>query len=532
MALASLYPDVEIPDVSVPAHVLAAGRSRPEAPALVDGLKGDTITHGQLAAYVDRVAAALHARGLRKGDVVAVFCPNTPWFPVVFHGIAAAGCVMSPINSLYTPDEIAFQLRDSGAKVLITVSPFLDRAMAAVETSPVDEIVVLDGAEGHASLVDLLSTDAPSVQVDIDPANDLVTLPYSSGTTGLPKGVMLTHRNLVANVSQFRPLADVEEGAERIIAVLPFFHIYGLTVLMNQGLAWGGAVVTLPRFDLEDFLRTIQDQKITRAFVAPPILLAMAKHPLVDQYDLSSLTSILSGAAPLDEQLALAAQSRLRKGADDGVTVGQGYGMTELSPVSHTTPDPGCEPPGARSDVPKGSVGYAIPNTECRLIDPGTGEDAAPGGSGELWIRGPQVMKGYLNNAEATTHTVDADGWLHTGDVAVVDDEGRYTVVDRVKELIKYKGYQVAPAELEAVLIGHPEIADAAVIGVPDKESGEELPKAFCVRAPGSEITEEAVMEYMVTKVAPHKKVRFVEFIDAVPKSAAGKILRKDLKAR
>jgi acyl-CoA synthetase (AMP-forming)/AMP-acid ligase II len=530
VALTSPYPDVEIPNLSVPEFVLAAGKDRPDAPALIDGLKGDVITHGQLAAYVDRVAANLHARGLRKGDVVAVFCPNTPWFPVVFHGIAAAGCVMSPINSLYTPDEIAFQLKDSGAKILITISLFLDRATAAAEKSPLDEIVVLDGAEGHANLFDLLGADAPSVQVDIDPANDLVTLPYSSGTTGLPKGVMLTHRNLVANVSQCRPLIDLGEN-ERIIAVLPFFHIYGLTVLMNQGLAWGGAVVTLPRFDLEDFLRTIQDHKITRAFVAPPILLALAKHPLVDQYDLSSLTAILSGAAPLDEQLALAAQDRLRKGADNGVSVAQGYGMTELSPVSHTTPDEGCEPPGG-GDVPKGSVGYAIPNTECRLIDPGTGEDAAPGERGELWIRGPQVMKGYLNNETATTETVDAEGWLHTGDVAIVDDNGCFTVVDRVKELIKYKGYQVAPAELEAVLINHPEIADAAVIGVPDEESGEELPKAFVVRAPGSELTEDAVMAYMAEKVAPHKKIRVVEFIEAVPKSAAGKILRKDLKAR
>jgi acyl-CoA synthetase (AMP-forming)/AMP-acid ligase II len=531
MVLASRYPDVEIPDLSVPEYVLAAGKDRPDAPALVDGLKGDTITHGQLAAYVDRVAAALHERGLRTGDVVAMFCPNTPWYPVVFHGIAAAGLVMSPINSLYTPDEIAFQLRDSGAKILITVSPFMDRAQAAVGIQPVDEIIVLDGREGHASLLDLLSSQAPSPQVDIDPANDLVTLPYSSGTTGLPKGVMLTHRNLVANVAQTKPLINLCDD-ERIIAVLPFFHIYGLTVLMNQGLAWGGAVVTLPRFDLEDFLRTIQDHKITRAFVAPPILLALAKHPVVDRYDLSSLTSILSGAAPLDEQLALAVEQRLRKGADDGVTVAQGYGMTELSPVSHTTPDEGCEPPGVTGDVPKGSVGYAIPNTECRLVDPGTGEDAAPGERGELWVRGPQVMKGYLNNPEATASTIDDEGWLHTGDVAVVDDEGRYTVVDRVKELIKYKGYQVAPAELEAVLLGHPEIADAAVIGVPDKESGEELPKAFVVRTPGSQLTEDAVIEYMAGKVAPHKKIRLVEFIDQVPKSAAGKILRKDLKAR
>ena len=531
MALASRYPDVEIPNVSLPEYVLAAGRDRPDAPALIDGLKGDVITHGQLAAYVDRVAANLHSRGLRKGDVVAVFCPNTPWFPVVFHGIAAAGCAMSPINSLYTPDEIAFQLKDSGAKILITISLFMDRAAAAAEKSPLDEIIVLDGAEGHANLFDLLGADAPSVTVDIDPANDLVTLPYSSGTTGLPKGVMLTHRNLVANVAQCKPLIEIGED-ERIIAVLPFFHIYGLTVLMNQGLAWGGAVVTLPRFDLEDFLRTIQDHKITRAFVAPPILLAMAKHPLVDRYDLSSLTSILSGAAPLDQQLALAAQDRLRKGADSRVSVGQGYGMTELSPVTHTTPDAGAEPPGFTGEVPKGSVGFAVPDTECRLVDPGTGQDVAEGDRGELWIRGPQVMKGYLNNPDATAGTIDGDGWLHTGDVASVDGNGCYTIVDRVKELIKYKGYQVAPAELEAVLIGHPEIADAAVIGVPDKESGDELPKAFVVRAPGSVITRDAVMAYMTEKVAPHKKVRFVEFIEQVPKSAAGKILRKDLKAR
>jgi acyl-CoA synthetase (AMP-forming)/AMP-acid ligase II len=531
VAFASPYPDVEIPDVPVPEFVLASGAARPDAPALVDGISGETLTNGELAFSIDRFAAALHARGLRKGDVVAVFSPNTIWYPVVFHGIATAGCIMSPINALYTPDEIAFQLRDSGAKMLVTVSPFLDRALGAAEKQPVDEIVVMDGAEGHASLRDLLSTDAPSVQVEIDPAEDLVTLPYSSGTTGLPKGVMLTHRNLVADVSQSRPMVDLHEGDERVIAVLPFFHIYGLTVLMNQGLQWGGTVVSLPRFDLEQFLRTIQDQKITRAFVAPPIVLALAKHPLVDQFDLSSLRSVCSGAAPLDADLAQACEDRLRKGGADGVTVVQGYGMTELSPVSHTTPDSTRLPEGV-TEVPKGSVGFAIPNTECRLIDPATGEDAAPGERGELWVRGPQVMKGYLNNPQATAETLDSDGWLHTGDVAVVDANGCYTVVDRVKELIKYKGYQVAPAELEAVLLGNPDIADAAVIGVLDKESGEELPKAFVVRSPGSSISGQEVMDFVAAKVAPHKKIRAVEFIEQVPKSAAGKILRKDLKAR
>jgi acyl-CoA synthetase (AMP-forming)/AMP-acid ligase II len=321
----------------------------------------------------------------------------------------------------------------------------------------------------------------------------------------------------------------VREGEERIIAVLPFFHIYGLTVLMNQGLQWGGTVVTLPRFDLEQFLRTIQDQRITRAFVAPPIVLALAKHPLVDQFDLTSLRSVTSGAAPLDTDLAQAAEDRLRR-AGGSVTVAQGYGMTELSPVSHTSPETDALPAGA-TPTPKGTVGYAIPNTECRLIDPATGEDAAPGERGELWVRGPQVMKGYLNNPSATAATLDAEGWLHTGDVAIVDDEGRYTVVDRVKELIKYKGYQVAPAELEAVLLGHPEIADAAVIGVLDAD-GEELPKAFVVRSPGSSLDEDAVKAFVAERVAPHKKIRLVEFIEQVPKSAAGKILRKDLKNR
>jgi acyl-CoA synthetase (AMP-forming)/AMP-acid ligase II len=251
---------------------------------------------------------------------------------------------------------------------------------------------------------------------------------------------------------------------------------------------------------------------------------------MVDQFDLSSLRSITSGAAPLDADLAQAAQDRLRKGGADGVTVAQGYGMTELSPVSHTTPDDTKLPAGL-PEVPKGSVGIAIPNTECRLIDPGTGQDADPGASGELWVRGPQVMKGYLNNAEATADTLDAEGWLHTGDVAVIDENGCYTVVDRVKELIKYKGYQVAPAELEAVLLACPDVADAAVIGVYD-ERGDEVPKAFVVRAPGSTATADDVLGFAAARTAPYKRVRRVEFVDAIPKAASGKILRRELRAR
>ncbi len=515
MIVPSTFPDVEIPDVSVPAYVLRNASQYPDRPALIDGLSGDTLSFGQLAAYVDRVAAALAERGVQPGDTVAIFSPNTIYYPVVFHGIAAAGALSSTINSLYTPDEIAFQLKDSNAKILITVSPFLDRAKAAADKQPVDEIIVMDGAEGHVSLRDLLASKAPSPKVQIDAANDLVTLPYSSGTTGLPKGVMLTHRNLVANCAQCEPLFQVTDD-DRLIAVLPFFHIYGLTVLMNVGLAGGATVVTMPRFDLEQFLTILQDQRITRAYVAPPIVLALAKHPMVDQFDLSQLRILFSGAAPLDADLAAACAKRL------GCEVKQGYGMTELSPVSH------CMPEGL--DLPPGSVGIGIPNTESRLVAVETGEDSAEGAAGELWVRGPQVMKGYLNNPEATAATVDSEGWLHTGDIAEVRD-GAFYIVDRVKELIKYKGYQVAPAELEAILLGHPKVADAAVIGIPDEEGGE-IPKAFVVVVPGEDLSADEVMAYVAGQVAPHKKVRAVAFIDAVPKSASGKILRKDLRGR
>ncbi|MBA3524022.1 MAG: 4-coumarate--CoA ligase family protein [Geodermatophilaceae bacterium] len=516
MTLASSFPDIEIPDVSVPAYVLRNAGQHADRQALVDGTTGDSLSYGQLAAYVDRVAAALVERGVKPGDTVAIFSPNTMYYPVVFHGVAATGALSTTINSLYTPDEIAFQLKDSNASVLITVSPFLDRAKAATEKHPVREIIVMDGAEGHASMRDLLTSKAPSPQVSINASEDLVTLPYSSGTTGLPKGVMLTHRNLVANCAQCEPVLEIS-GDERLIAVLPFFHIYGLTVLMNLGLSSGATVVTLPRFDLEQFLQVLQDQKITRAYVAPPIVLALAKHPLVDKFDLSALRVVFSGAAPLDEELARACATRL------GCTVKQGYGMTEMSPVSHAMPD--------GQDCPLGSVGMALPNTESRLVSVDTGEDVGPGEPGELWVRGPQVMLGYLNNDEATAHTKDADGWLHTGDVAVVDEQGVFSIGDRVKELIKYKGYQVAPAELEAVLVGNPRIADAAVIGVNDQASGE-IPKAFVVVAAGQEITAEEVMAYVTEHVAPHKKVRLVEFIETIPKSASGKILRKDLRAR
>ena len=325
---------------------------------------------------------------------------------------------------------------------------------------------------------------------------------------------MLTHHNLVANICQCDHAIVYQPDGEVALAFLPFFHIYGMQVLMNGLLANGVTVVTLPRFDLDQALSLVQEHRITRFFAVPPVVLALAKHPAVDSYDLSSLVQVFSGAAPLGAEIAMEAEKRI------GCEVVQGYGMTELSPVSHATP------PGM---FKAGSSGVTVSNTESRIVDPDTGEDQPVGERGELWVRGPQVMKGYLNNPEATAATLDSDGWLHTGDVAIIDEDHHMTIVDRVKELIKYNGFQVPPAELEALLITHPEVNDVAVIGIPDESAGE-LPKAFIVRSPGSEVTAEDLQAFVAEHVASYKHIRLVEFIDEIPKSASGKILRRLLR--
>jgi acyl-CoA synthetase (AMP-forming)/AMP-acid ligase II len=534
MSFASPFPDVEIPESSV--YDMLFGDIAEEdlnRVALIDAKGGAETTYRQLIERVNAAAGALAARGIGVGDVVGLLSPNTSAFAVAFHGILRAGATATTINALFTAKDIAKQLVDSNAKMLITVSPLLPQAkQAATEVGiPDANLIVLDGAgeaeTGHPNAVDLIGAGLPAPDVRFDSATHVAVLPYSSGTTGNPKGVMLTHRNLVANVAQFEPLQDTTPDS-RIIAVLPFFHIYGMTVLLNAALRARAALVIMPRFDLVEFLENIQNYKITHGFIAPPVAVALAKHPVVDQYDLSSLRSIMSGAAPLDSELGNAVARRLN------LTIFQGYGMSELSPVSHCMPaDGGKEYFGEAA--PLSSCGWAIPNTLNKIIDPASGEEVAYPSEGlsepgELWIKGPNVMAGYLGNDEATKETIDDEGFLHTGDMARVDGQGRVYIVDRLKELIKYKGYQVPPAELEALLLTHPAIADAAVVGVTDEE-GEEVPKAFVVRQQGAELTADEVIEFVAGQVAPHKKVRQVEFIDAIPKSAAGKILRKDLRA-
>jgi len=512
--LTSPLGSVDIPDVSITEFLLRRVDDHPDKPALVDGMTGRTLTYAELRDAIHHTAGGLAETGFGKGDVLAIMAPNIPEYGVAFHAVALLGGTVTTINPTYTAHEVLHQLVDADAKYLVTIGMFLETAQEAAAGTHVDEIYTFDGAEGSIPFASLMGEAKVSEQVPIDLAEDVAVLPYSSGTTGLSKGVMLTHRNLVANLAQAEPVLEMDPDGEVLVAVLPFFHIYGMQVLMNGAIANGATVVTMPRFDLELFLGILEDHGVTRAYVVPPIVLAMAKHPLVDDYDLSKLKVLFSGAAPLGAEVSREAAQRT------GAQVVQGYGLTETSPVTHAT---------LMGDTKPGSIGYALPLTEVRIVDPESGSDCAVDQDGEIWIRGPQVMKGYLKNPEATANCIDTDGWFHTGDIGHVDPDGHYYIVDRLKELIKYKGFQVPPAELEALLLTHPSIADAAVIPVPDEEAGE-LPKAYIVLKPAIPATAHEIMDFVAGHVATYKQIRIVEFIDAIPKSASGKILRRVLR--
>ncbi len=513
MPYTSPYADVPLTDHSITERVFAGLVNRPDEVVLTDGITGATLTAAAFMDQVRRLAGGLAAAGFGKGSVIALMAPNMPEYCVVFHAVAWAGGTITTLNPTYTAAEVKHQLNDSQATMLITVPAFLETARAGAAGTGVGEVVVIGAADGARSL-DALTGTPLDAQVPVDAATDIVVLPYSSGTTGLPKGVRLTHRNLVVNVDQILIAADFRAG-EVAAGFLPFFHIYGMTVLMNLHLAGGGGVVTMPRFDLPLFLQICQDHKARRMWIVPPVALALAKHPIVDDYDLSGIEQVFSGAAPMGADLSDAVAARL-----DCICL-QGFGMTELSPVSHVSP--------ARA-ARAGASGLALPSTDCRIVNIETGEDMPAGERGELWIRGPQVMQGYLNSPQATADAITPDGWLRTGDIAIIDADGYMSVVDRLKELIKFKGFQVAPAELEATLVAHPNIADAAVIGLPDDEAGE-LPIAFVIATDPAPSVED-IKAHLAKTLSPYKQVHQVNFVESIPKSASGKILRRVLRDR
>jgi acyl-CoA synthetase (AMP-forming)/AMP-acid ligase II len=508
----SPYPDFPIPSVSLPDLVLERARERGAHPALIDGVSGAVTTYAELADAVERVATGLVRLGFRRGDVVAICAPNGVEFPIALFAVTRLGGAVTTMNPALTPAEMAKQLADAGAVVAFTTAGLMSRVREAGGSRLRD--VLCFGDDSFASLA---RTPASPPAVEIDPAEDVAVLPYSSGTTGAPKGVMLTHRNLVAMLLAMHPV-EATTDRDVTIAVLPFFHIYGLSVILSLGLYRGATLVVLPRFEMEPFLAAVERWRVTRLPLVPPLALRLAREPLVDRFDLSSVRVAVSGAAPLPPDVARSLSERL------GCLVKQGYGMTELSPGSHMHPeDAGTPPPG--------SVGVLHPNTECRLVDPATLLDVGVSERGEIWVRGPQVMKGYLNRPEATAEMITPDGWLRTGDIGTIDGDGYLYVVDRLKELVKYKGFQVAPAELEALLLTHPAVVDVAVVPKPDAEAGE-IPKAFVVVRPEAAVAAEELMAFVAERVAHYKHVREVELVGEIPKSPSGKILRRALVER
>jgi len=489
---------VDVADISITEKLFEGLDAAGEKEVIVDGPSGQGYTAAQLKRRIRRLAGGLTERGVLPGGTVAILAPNMPDYPVVFHGVAYGGGTVTTINPTYTAPEIRHQLIDSGAVLLVTIPMFADIAREAMEGTPTKELVVI-GAEKCLSLDDIMGSDLPA-QAPVGLRDHVVVLPYSSGTTGKPKGVMLTHHNLVANVTQSGAVLGLSPD-DVAIAFLPFFHIYGMTVLMNLFLQQRAKIVTMPRFDLAEFLGLIQTHQATRLFIVPPVALALAKHPLVDEYDVSSVKELFSGAAPLGPETEAAVGERF------GANSVQGYGMTEMSPISHVT---------VGGNIRHGSSGQAVPSTECRIVDPATLTDLPAGEEGELWVKGPQVMKGYLNNAQATADTLVQDGWLRTGDLAVIDEDGFMFIRDRLKELIKYKGFPVAPAEVEAALIGHSGVVDAAVIGKPDDEA----------------VSEAELQAHCDGCLAHYKHPGVYRFVESVPKSASGKILRRELRGQ
>jgi acyl-CoA synthetase (AMP-forming)/AMP-acid ligase II len=505
----SPLPSVPLTGLTITERLFQGLTGRPDTVVMVDGPTGRGVTAGDLIDGITRLAGGLAAKGIGPANVVAILAPNMPEYVVAFHGPLMAGATVTTINPTYTAPEVRHQLHDSGARLLITVPAFLETARAACEGTAVTGIAVMGEAQGATPLTDWMGAPLAE-QVPVDTGTHVAVLPYSSGTTGLPKGVMLTHRNLVVNVDQTAAAIGLQPG-DWSVGFLPFFHIYGQTVLMNLHLAVGAQVVTMPRFDLGLFLQLCAEYRTPLMIVAPPVAVAIAKHPMVGDHDLSATRRLISGAAPLGGDVADAVGRRL------GLEAVQAYGMTELSPVSHLTL-PGQNRPG--------TVGVALPDTECRIVDPETGQDAQVG---ELWVRGPQVMRGYHANPAATAATLTPDGWLRTGDLGEIDADGYLTIRDRLKELIKVKGFQVAPAEVEAALLSHPGVMDAAVIGRPDDEAGE-VPVAFVQRPPGGTASAEEITAHLAGHLSSYKLPRRIRFVEAIPKSASGKILRRLLR--
>ncbi|BAF23849.1 4-coumarate--CoA ligase 5 [Oryza sativa Japonica Group] len=520
----SRLPDIAIPD-HLPLHDYVFERlaDRRDRACLIDGATGETLSFGDVDALSRRVAAGLSSIGVCHGSTVMLLLPNSVEFAVAFLASSRLGAVTTTANPLHTPPEIAKQVAASGATVVVTEPAFVAKVSGL---AGVTVVATGGGAERCASFAGLAAADGSALpEVAIDVANDAVALPYSSGTTGLPKGVMLSHRGLVTSVAQLvdgeNPNLHLRED-DVVLCVLPMFHVYSLHSILLCGMRAGAAIVVMKRFDTVKMLQLVERHGVTIAPLVPPIVVEMAKSDALDRHDLSSIRMVISGAAPMGKELQDIVHAKL-----PNAVLGQGYGMTEAGPVLSMCMAFAKEP----TPVKSGACGTVVRNAELKIVDPDTGLSLPRNQPGEICIRGKQIMKGYLNNPEATEKTIDKDGWLHTGDIGFVDDDDEIFIVDRLKELIKYKGFQVAPAELEAMLIAHAAVADAAVVPMKDDSCGE-IPVAFVVARDGSGITDDEIKQYVAKQVVFYKRLHKIFFVDAIPKAPSGKILRKDLRAK
>jgi acyl-CoA synthetase (AMP-forming)/AMP-acid ligase II len=511
-------PPIE-PSVAVAALRHAA--ADPAALAIVDGATGETLTRGELAARSAALAAGLRERGVRPGDLVAVAMPNLAWWPVVAMGVWRAGAVISPLSPLWTADESARVLAGAAPRLAIAFAPFAGTVREALDTARLDdiELAVVGGDGDDATPIQaLLALDAgdPCAEPTLGP-QDLAALPFSSGTGGLPKGVRLTHGNLAAAAAQaisgFRAAGTYDEGSV-VLAGAPFFHSIGLVLMLCAPLTLGARIVTVPIPQLEAVLGLVAAHRVTHVAVPPPVFDALADDPRIDDHDLASLRLVVTGGAHTPADVERRVSERL------GCVARQGYGMTEAT-CTVSCPLLGPSTPG--------TAGWLVPGTEARLVDPHTGVDAEPGEPGELWVRGPQVTQGYHGLPAETAAMITPDGWMRTGDLVAIREDGQLEIRDRLKELIKVKGASVAPAEIELVLREHPAVRDAGVVGVPDAERGE-APIAFVTLAAPAEPAE--LEGFAAARLAGYKRPREVVVVDELPRLLTGKLLRSALRER
>jgi long-chain acyl-CoA synthetase len=508
---------IDYPEIPLYGLLIEAAKKYPDEVAFVS--QSDSITFAELDKASSKLAAGLIDAGINHGDTVVLFLPNCIEFVIGYYGILKAGATVTPVNPLYKEDELRYQINDCEASALITNNDAGTIIEKIRHDTKLKCVILTDQPqiEKAISLEAILDKYDPSLftPVPVNPKEDIAAIEYTGGTTGLPKGAMLTHFNLVANAMQNAFWLNWNEE-DRIIGLLPFYHSWGACTCVNSPVYSGSRVTIMERFDTDELLGTIQKEKATVLYGAASLFTMLVTDPLLAKYDLSSLKYVKAGA------MLIPAETKEKWEQITGVTMVLGYGLSEASPETHDSP--------LDRIVPE-TIGIPIMDTDARIVDEQTGEtDMPPGKVGELIIRGPQVMKGYLNRPEENENTL-RNGWLHTGDLATMDKDGYFRILDRKKETIIYKGYTIAPGEVESVLYRHFAVKECAVVGMQDPMVGE-IPKAFVVLNEGCTASAEEIMEFCKQKIAPYKRVRVVEFIDEIPKSKVGKVLRRLLRDR